>query len=83
MITEKYAVDYNLMTPKKRNKKLREMLSKDKVIVFPEKQFVDGLPELKIMNPNLKLLTDNGPSQKEKDKVPKTAKAKTDTGLPP
>lgn len=50
MITDKYSTDFEKMTPEKRNNRLREMLSKDMVIVFPEKQFVDGLPEIKIMN---------------------------------
>lgn len=64
MITDKYSLNksmFNQMSHEERNKKLKEMLKNDKIVVMTDKQFADGLPELKIMHNNLKVLTENVP----------------------
>lgn len=54
MIRDKYKTNrkmYDRMTTQERNKNLKEMLEKNRVIVFPDGiECADGIPELKILD---------------------------------
>ena len=62
------------------------MLENNRVIVFPDGiECADGIPELKIIDQNLKNLTGCGPIQKKTQSLDKYKRkgAKTDSRLPP
>lgn len=75
---------YDNMSPFKRNNMLKEMLENNHVIVFPnEEDYADGIPQLKILDSNLKVLTGEGPVKQKKDVNDRCKrKPRVDMGLP-
>ena len=82
MVKEKYNLSddmYQNMSNQERNQKLKELLSKETIVIFPKNNEIptDGMPNFAIIFTDLKeMATDKDKQQKGK----KTTKAKTDVG---
>lgn len=81
MVKEKYGISddmYQKMTNEERNNKLKELLAKETIIIFPkeDEKSSDGMPNFAIIFTDLKEMA----VEKDKKQAKKVTKAKTDVG---